>query len=263
VTRLGGRVGGPPLRPAGSRVVGRGRTQRLLRSWPVVGAPEVGEERRPSLSERIERSSTGQLVISAAVVLFLLVEITTNLPASAITRELGQTPDKLARLMGVEQEWGVFAPNPRSQSLDMEAKVTFADGSAATWHLPDGDQLTGALRYYRWRKWLERVRADDFQDIWSPTAEWIASLYGDRASPVREVALVRRFHEDSLTNPQPPYKSFTYFVLHIDADGTKTGEYPLSKIGSTTSSTTSSSAPSSTSSSMATSTSTTVPGGRP
>ncbi len=185
------------------------------------------------LSERIERSSVGQLVISAAIVLFLLVEVATNLPTSAITRELGQTPDKLARLMGVEQEWGVFAPNPRSQSLDLEATVTFADGSTATWHLPDGDQLTGALRYYRWRKWLERVRADDFREIWSPTAHWIASLYEHRPSPVREVALIRSFHEDALTGPQPPYRSFTYFVLHVAPDGTTTDEYPLDAIRQT------------------------------
>jgi hypothetical protein len=224
----------------------------------VDGASEGGEQRRVPLSERIERSSLGQLVISAGIVLFLLVEITTNLPASAITRQLGQTPDKLARLMGVEQEWGVFAPNPRSQSLDMSAEVTFADGSTTTWDLPDGDQLTGALRYYRWRKWLERVRADDFRDIWEPTAQWIASLYEGRDSPVRQVTLIRSFHEDSLHDPQPPYASFTYFVLRVAADGTTTSEYPLLDTSGAASSTTSSTSTSSTSTTMSTSTTTSM-----
>ena len=109
---------------------------------------------------------------------------------------------------------------------------------------PEGDQLVGALRYYRWRKWLERVRADDFTEIWEPTARWIASEYDHRSSPVREVALIRSFHEDALSGPQPPYRSFTYFVLRIAPDGTTTSEYPLST---------------STTSTSTTSTSTTVP----
>jgi hypothetical protein len=172
--------------------------------------------RRQTLSERFERSSLGQLVITAGVVLFLLCEIGTNLPSSAIQRSESETTNRFVRVLGVEQEWGVFAPDPRPISLQLEARITFEDGSHATWHLPHGSDLGGNLRFYRWRKWLERARSDSYSDIWAPTARWIASQYADRPSPVRQVQLVRRFHDNVLDEDQPPYQSFVYCTLHLE-----------------------------------------------
>lgn len=169
-------------------------------------------------SERFERSSLGQLVISAGIVLFLLTEIGTNLPGSAVEREVSEASSWVVRAMGVEQQWGVFAPNPRPSSLDLEALVTFADGTTATWHLPQGNDLVENLRYYRWRKWLERVRSDGYPDIWEPTARWIASLYDDRGSPVERVDLIRLFRENALDDPQPPMQRYTYFTYDAAAD---------------------------------------------
>lgn len=174
--------------------------------------------RSPTFSERVERSSTGQLIISAFVVLLLLCEIGTNLPPSAIQAKVLTNARRVNQILLVEQEWGVFAPDPRSASLKLEARVAFADGSNATWHLPDGSPIGSNLRYYRWRKWLERVRSDDYSDIWDTTARWIASLYEDRRSPVVKVQLVRRFHENSLSGEQPPYRSFVYYTLDLEED---------------------------------------------
>lgn len=169
-----------------------------------------------TVSERVERSSTGQLVISACIVLFLLCEIGTNLPSSAVQRAEDATANRMIRIMGVEQEWGVFAPDPRPTSLQLEARITFVNGTTATWRLPEGSPLGENLRYYRWRKWLERARSDNYTDIWDPTARWIASLYDDRSSPVETVELIRRFHDNALTDRQPPYKEFVYYTLELD-----------------------------------------------
>ena len=76
--------------------------------------------------------------------------------------------------------------------------MTFEDGSTAVWHLPEGARIGENLRYYRWRKWLERVRSDDFRNLWEPTCQWIASLYDEVDSPVEKVQLVRRFHDNRL-----------------------------------------------------------------
>jgi hypothetical protein len=169
-----------------------------------------------TVSERLERSSTGQLIISACIVLFVLCEIGTNLPSSAVQREEVATADRMVRILGVEQEWGVFAPDPRPTSLQLEARVTFVNGTTATWHLPEGSNVGENLRYYRWRKWLERARSDSYTDIWEPTARWIATLYDDRSSPVETVELVRRFHDNAIRDPQPPYKEFVYYTLELD-----------------------------------------------
>jgi hypothetical protein len=173
----------------------------------------------PSLSERVERSGVAQLLISIAIVLVLLTEVATHLPTdSAVYRSTGSEANRLIRLVATEQQWGVFAPDPRQTSLRIEGRVTFEDGSTATWHLPEGPRLGANFRYYRWRKWLERVRSDEFQGLWDPTARWIASLYDDRDSPVAKVELVRLFHANVLTGPQPPYQEFTYHTYIVEPD---------------------------------------------
>ncbi|HJR24781.1 MAG TPA: hypothetical protein VJ804_04865 [Acidimicrobiales bacterium] len=171
---------------------------------------------RPSLSERFERHALGQVVIGALVVLVILAEIGIHLPPSAIEREVSPTANRVIRLLAAEQAWGVFAPDPRGTSLKLEGRVTFADGSTEVWHLPEGAIVGENLRYYRWRKWLERVRSDQYTDIWDPTARWIASLYDDRDSAVVRVELVRLFHENSIQGPQPPWEEFTYYTLELD-----------------------------------------------
>ena len=174
--------------------------------------------RRP-LSERFERSSWGQLLVSAVIVAVLLAEVGTHLPASAIERRVGKTANEVIRIFASEQTWGVFAPNPRGTSLRLEGRVHFADGSMETWVLPSGSRVGGNLRYYRWRKWLERVRDDGYTRTWEPTARWIASLYDDRGSPVVRVELVRFFRQNTLEDPQPPFEEYTYYTLDLTEDG--------------------------------------------
>ena len=159
------------------------------------------------------------MAIGAFVVLIVLAEIGVHLPASSVEREVGPTANRVIRLLAAEQAWGVFAPDPRGTSLKIEGRVTFADGTTAVWHLPSGRIVGENLRYYRWRKWLERVRSDQYDDIWEPSARWIASQYADRDSPVERVELVRLFHDNSIPGPQPPYEEYTYFTLDLGPAG--------------------------------------------
>jgi hypothetical protein len=168
------------------------------------------------LSAQVERSPLGQLVISAGIALVLLAQVVTHLPPSALERAVGPSAQQVVRLVASEQAWGVFAPNPRTTSLKMEGRVTFADGSTTIWTVPTGPNVGANLRFYRWRKWLERVRSDSYRGIWEPTARWIASLYEDQASPVVRVELVRHFRDNVLEGPQPPWQQFTYFTLDLE-----------------------------------------------
>lgn len=158
------------------------------------------------------------MLISLLIVLLVGTQVATHLPNSAIQREVGPPAARLARMLGSEQAWGVFAPNPRSMSLDLEARITYADGSTSVWDVPEGGRLGGNLRYYRWRKWLERVRSDSYRGLWRPTAQWIADIHSDGPSPVVTVELVRRFHENSVTGPQPAWEEHTYFTLRVDPE---------------------------------------------
>ena len=95
--------------------------------------------------------------------------------------------------LGLVQDWGVFSPNPRDQSLDVRARLEFDDGSVETWDVPDFDPVFGAYRQYRWNKWQERIRLDDRQSSWAPTAEWIARQHRRDGVLPRRVVLVRRW----------------------------------------------------------------------
>ena len=171
----------------------------------------------PSVGERIERSSAGQVFLAVLIVAVLLGQVITHLPGrSAVEDELGDEASWSLRMVALEAQWGVFAPNPRDTSLKIEGRVRFADGAVATWHLPEGSRVLANLRYYRWRKWLERVRSDDFRGLWEPTCQWIATLWDDYSAPVESVQLVRLFHENRIQGPQPPYQEFVYHTCTPD-----------------------------------------------
>jgi hypothetical protein len=180
-----------------------------------VSSDPSEEERALPLSERVERSTLGQILISGAIALAILATIGTHLPSSSVAGSVGERSSQLTHAMGIEQSWGVFAPDPRSTSLDLEALVTFADGSTDRWTMPEGDPVVSNLRYYRWRKWLERVRSDDYSRIWDQTARWIARQYDDDGNPVVSVELIRFFRENALDDPQPPYDSYSFFTLDL------------------------------------------------
>ncbi|MFP5256318.1 MAG: hypothetical protein ACLGI8_10770 [Acidimicrobiia bacterium] len=171
------------------------------------------------LSERFERSRWGRVLISLLVVVVIGLEVATHLPPSALDRAIDEPADRAVRLLGIEQTWAVFAPNPRTTSLRLEALVTFADGSQTTWTIPTGPRVGWNLRFYRWRKWLERARADGYRSIWRPTAEWIATIHSDGPAPVVRVELIRHFRENVLAGEPNPWQEATYFTLELTEDG--------------------------------------------
>jgi hypothetical protein len=129
----------------------------------------------PSLQERIESTRAGRWILSAAIVGLLAAVVAVNLPASRL-REAALGPGApVLRATGLDQDWAIFAPEPRSRAIALEARVTFADGTAAQWRPPGGGPLVGAYWDYRWRKWVEHVLVDPRgRALWKPAALFIA-----------------------------------------------------------------------------------------
>jgi hypothetical protein len=175
-----------------------------------------------SLPERVEQSLVVRIVVSVAVVVLVGAQIISHVPEGVIDDDLRTTwrepAQKIQRLTTTEMQWGVFAPEPRRTSLKLGAVVEFADGSTASWSVPQGAVLGTNLRFYRWRKWLERVRSEDYRSLWRPTAAWIATLYADRASTVTSVTLVRWHRDNRIEGPQEPYERTEYYTLDLDDD---------------------------------------------
>src|SRR6056297_163393 len=123
-----------------------------------------------------------------------------NMPASPLRVQVDAVW-RPAELIGLEQSWGVFSPDPRAQSLDVRARVEFADGSTEFWDVPELDPIVGAFREYRWQKWQERIRLDSNEAWWDHAAEWIAGeSTRNGAAPVR-VELLRRWIDADGSGP--------------------------------------------------------------
>jgi len=94
---------------------------------------------------------------------------------------------------GLWQSWDTFSPDPQSINFSLYARVTFANGDAASWRFPgpEGKGPFAMRRVERWRKWRSAVRQDSNAYLWPDTARFIARLFA-RDRPVR-VELVRRW----------------------------------------------------------------------
>jgi hypothetical protein len=102
--------------------------------------------------------------------------------------------------LGLDQDWRIFAPEPRREGLRIEATTLWADGSRTAWRVPDRDPVVGAYSDYRWRKWLENAGDDRLgQWLWPRAARYLARTQRAprRGLPV-EIRLFR------YTRPVPP-----------------------------------------------------------
>src|SRR5207302_9352191 len=86
----------------------------------------------------------------------------------------------------------LFAPDPRSFSVGVFARISYADGHERILVPPHNGHLLAPYRTYRWQKYVERLRADDYKSLWEPTARWIAA---DAGPGVTKVVLVRTFRD--------------------------------------------------------------------
>jgi hypothetical protein len=109
---------------------------------------------------RLEASRAGRIALSAGIALLLACMVIENLPASPLRRAAEPAAASVLAATGVEQQWDIFAPDPRSVSIRLEARVRFRDGGRTTWSPPRGDALTGAYWDYHWGKLVEHASFD-------------------------------------------------------------------------------------------------------
>ncbi|HVE74731.1 MAG TPA: hypothetical protein VNA30_06560 [Mycobacteriales bacterium] len=167
------------------------------------------------MQERIERSRAGQVVLTLLMVLIAAAVIAWNLPAGAPRDRLRPTAGHVLLPVGLDQDWSLFAPDPRSFSVGAYARVFMANGEVRLWTPPRGGPILAPYRDYRWQKYVERLRADEYAGLWEPTARWVAR---QQEGSVRRVELVRTFRlaiRPGDTDVRPARQSFTFFTLDL------------------------------------------------
>ena len=74
---------------------------------------------------------------------------------------------------------------PTRTVVHVEAEVRLPDGEVVIFDFPENGNGFGALRQYRWRKYLRRVRLSEYRRLWASTAEWVAQQFDDEVEMVR------------------------------------------------------------------------------
>lgn len=161
-----------------------------------------------------------RLAVSVFLVVSLVFMAATNLPGSRLREKVLVAGDPYLVALGLDQNWAVFAPDPRREVLDVVGRVTFTDNTTRTWRFPRGGPLVGAYWDYRWRKWLEWVVSDAHRgDLWDPAARYIARQEDKPGHHVKQVTLIRRFYAllPPGTNPadRAPAQEVRYHTLNL------------------------------------------------
>lgn len=162
---------------------------------------------RPSATgtgERFETTAAGRLLISTFLVVTLAAVTLANLPDSQVRRTLLVVGQPYLNATGLDQNWGVFAPDGRRFVVDLVAHVRYDDGTTATWRPPRGGPFLGTYWDYRWRKWAENLMTLGGVGgvIRTPAAMWIAREMTRPGRSPRHITLTTRFY--SLYPPGDP-----------------------------------------------------------
>jgi hypothetical protein len=161
----------------------------------------------------------GRVLLGAVLAFLSFTLVVWNLPDSEVRSEIRPALRPVVNAVAFDQSWSVFAPNPTTVSLAVEADVYLGDGEVIRYKFPHGDDLVGAYREYRWRKWERRVRLDRNDHLWEPTAEWVAAQFRDE--DVTKVVLVRRFSDtpEPGSNDERVWESTEFFTLMMTDAG--------------------------------------------
>jgi hypothetical protein len=167
------------------------------------------------VGHRFEASLAGRVLLTLAMAVLAVSVVIWNLPAGRARDEVRPAAAHVLFPIGLDQDWALFAPDPRAFSVGVYARITYTDGHQRRYVPPHNGHLLAPYRTYRWQKYVERLRADDFSSLWEPTARWIA----DKSGPgVTRVALVRTFRDavaPGNSMHRDPRHEFVFYTLDL------------------------------------------------
>lgn len=159
-----------------------------------------------------------RIVLSLWLVGIVAVIIAGNFAGTGVQGSVRAATQPIRTITGLNQEWGVFAPNPRDISQYVDGRVDFADGTSTTYSIPKRRGL-GAYSDYRWQKYEERLFERNDAVLWPAYAEYLGRLArATGRDPVR-VTLIRRWSDSLPPGPGPEHGSWhqsEVFTLDIE-----------------------------------------------
>lgn len=189
-----------------------GDAQRHARS---KGAEGPGEAR--GIWAQLRKGNVKQGLISAGLIVTLAAMFAAIMPASVIKAALLVPAQPYLNVLGLGEDWGVFAPNPRQEVIYATGVFAYTDGTKSEWSFP---VRPGIMAYsdYRWQKFEEHVRLDSFKGLWKPFSEYLVTHEAIPGKTVRQVGLARRWAEINPPGVSPslkPWKQYMYSVMNV------------------------------------------------
>lgn len=156
-------------------------------------------------------------LVSAFIIWQILLAALWLLPQSALQQGMLLVMQRYMWATACWQNWQMFAPNPASQDVYMEANVTYRDGMSHVWVFPRMIKQSFLQRYQdeRFRKMIENAHLDSNRAIWPYVARFaaIANNKTPHSDPVVQVELVRLWSDISVNGlPPSPYHAYTFYV---------------------------------------------------
>ena len=127
-------------------------------------------------------------------------------------------------LVGLHQEWSLFAPDPIAANSYIDAQVVLQNGDMRIWSFPrlqglDFKERYTKARYRKFEGWLYRRR---FAYAWPDAARYVARQFKTSTVPPRTVNLVRHWARippiASGRDTLPAWHSIVIFVYRIPPD---------------------------------------------
>lgn len=157
------------------------------------------------------------------------------LPDSQIKRSVPKWWVPATEFVGLQQAWGMFAPDPPDLTLDIDAIVIGKDGSRTRVQAPRANSLTGSVLSERYRKWEERIHPVSMSTTWADAARWFASRARDAGVDPKTVQLRRVWTTTALPGgPKPVRRTFVFFEYDVSDGGVSYRDPEITGLATTT-----------------------------
>jgi hypothetical protein len=197
----------------------RGRTGQLdeNRLFPADLANGAGVNRASTWQVRLEETAVGRMLINVGLIVTLTAILVAVMPVSHIKAALLGYVNPYLTAVGLGEDWGMFAPGPRTSVVYTSGHIRYSDGTSSQWSFPVRPGLM-AYSDYRWQKFEEYVRLDTYKGLWEPFARYLANHHSTPGRTPVQVALIRRWAEikpPGVTPDRGRWSQYVYFVAPV------------------------------------------------
>ena len=163
---------------------------------------------------RLERLAVVQTAGSFLMIAFIAFLVLWNLPAGRPRQDLSPVVNPVVQALGMEQYWQLFAPNPRDQTLELGAIISFADGRTKVVAPPHNGIFLSPYRNYRWQKLVENLCFGTDKVLLESASLWFAHQEGPGVRTVALTCTTQSVQPPGSTGPRPlPQVQDRYFLV--------------------------------------------------